>query len=700
MRRLSAVLVPLLLTALLLAHAQAQSNTPTKRQSWWIFFQDKGPQALAKASALKQEAHDKLTARALERRAKVRVQAEVIDETDFALYQPYLAELAKLDLKPVVESRWLNAVSVDALPEQIATAQKLSFVRSVRRVAHLKLPPVREAQAEDIALPKVNGPHRYAYGSSLSQMNQIVATTLHDAGINGRGVLVGMMDSGFEWQTHEAFGQLRVVKERDFINDDDVTRNESGDSGGQDTHGTQTLSTIAGYLPGELIGPAFGAKFLLAKTEYVPTETHAEEQYWVEAIEWMEAQGVDMTSTSLGYSTFDPGQVSYTTAQMDGKTAIITIAAEIAASKGVIVVNSAGNEGGNSWNIITAPADGPNVIAVGAVNASGGLVNFSGRGPTADGRIKPDVMAMGSGVYVAVPRTENVFTFANGTSFSCPLTGGVVAQILSAHPQVTPKQMLDMLRATSSRSNSPNNDFGYGVVNAKAAITAFGPAFSNVPEVDASLSGAFRITMRVLSRDGVQANSMKAFYAETPSTNFTTITLTQIDSISYAGQIPRAVSDTAHMQLYFTANDNGFGSVTHPTTAPTKTFLIRKDGTLNTGDLDTEPVPREFTLEQSRPNPFFATASQTVTFAFALTQSASVRLRVYNVLGQEIIELVNAARPVGRFTVQWDGRDAAGRLVPSGVYFYALTSAKDQSPTVIRNDGSGTRLTGKMLIVR
>lgn len=699
MRRLSALLA----SALTLFMLFAQSATPqdaAPRASWWIFFQDKGPHALSKASALVREAEQKLAPRALERRAKVRAQAQLIDETDFALYQPYLDELAKLGLQPGVQSRWLNAVSVDALPEQIAAAQKLSFVKSVRPVAHLKLPPTHEAKADEISLPKVNGPHRYSYGTSLSQMNQIAATTLHDAGITGRGVLVGMMDSGFEWQTHEAFAQLRVVKERDFINDDDVTRNEGNDSGGQDTHGTETLSTIAGYLPGELIGPAFGAKFLLAKTEYVPSETHAEEQYWVEAIEWMEAQGVDMTSTSLGYSTFDPGQVSYTTAQMDGKTAIITIAAEIAANKGVIIVNSAGNEGGNSWNIITAPADGPNVIAVGAVNASGGLVNFSGRGPTADGRIKPNVMAMGLGVYVAVPRTENVFTFANGTSFSCPLTAGVVAQILSAHPEVTPQQMLETLQATASRKNSPDNNFGYGIVNAKAAITAFGPAFSNVPEVDASTSGVFRVTMRVLSRDGLQANSMKAFYAETPSTNFTSVTLTQVDSISYAGQIPRAASDTAHMQIYFTANDNGFGNVIHPKTAPAKTFLIRKDGTVNTGEPDSEPVPREFTLEQSRPNPFRAGASQTVTFSFALTQPASVRLRVYNVLGQEVVELVNATRPVGRYTVQWDGRNAAGRLVPSGVYFYALTSAKDQTPTVITNDGSGTRLTGKMLIVR
>lgn len=694
------LLLSAVLPALLFAAPQNPDTPNDDRADWWIFFRDKGPQSLSKNAALKKEAEQTLSTRALERRAKVRSQANLIDETDFALYQPYLDELAQIDLTPLVKSRWLNAVSVLAAPRQIETVKNLSFVQSARLVARLQRPPVREAAASETALPKVNGPHRFAYGASLAQMNQIVATTLHDAGITGRGVLVGMLDTGFDWQRHEAFARLYVLRERDFINDDEVTRNEVGDPGGQDSHGTETLSTIAGFMPGELIGPAFGAQYLLAKTENLASETHAEEQFWVEAIEWMEAQGVEVTSTSLGYSTFDPGQTSYTTAQMDGKTAIITVAAELAASKGVIVVNAAGNEGGNSWNIITAPADGPNVIAVGAVTASGNLAGFSGRGPTADGRLKPDVMALGVGAYVAVPRSDNVYTFVNGTSFSCPLTAGVVTQIVSAHPQATPKQVLEVLRATSSRTNSPDNDFGYGIVNAKAAITALGPAFSNVPEVDTNQAGVFRVTMRVLSRDGLQANSMKAFYAETPSTSFTAISLTSIDSISYAGEIPRAVSDTAHVQVYFTAEDKGFGSVIHPQTAPAKTFLIRPDGTLETGEIETEPPPREFTLQQSRPNPFRASLNNAVTISFALTQAASVRLRVYNVLGQEVIELVNAVRAVGKSSVLWDGRDAQGRLIPSGVYFYVLTSSKDQSPTVLVNDGSGTRLVGKMLMVR
>ncbi len=696
MRRKLFLLFSAVISTCLIAVPQNSNTASANRQSVWIFFRDKGPHAFSKKAELAQEAEQALTPRALSRRAKVRAQARLIDETDFTLYQPYIDELAKLGLQPIVKSRWLNAVSVEATPEQIRAAQTLPNVQSVRPVARLKLPPVREAATHEMTLQKTSAPHRLVYGASLSQMNQINAPILHDAGITGRGVLVGMMDSGFHWQDHEAFAQLRVLAERDFINDDNTTRNEGSDPGGQDTHGTQTLSTLAGFRPGELIGPAFNADFLLAKTENIASETHAEEQFWVEAIEWMEAQGVDMTSTSLGYGT----DGLYSPSDMDGKTAIITIAAEIAASKGVIIVNSAGNEGGNSWNIITAPADGPNVIAVGAVNASGGLVGFSSRGPTADGRLKPDVMAMGSGVYVVSPNSSSKYTFASGTSFSCPLTAGVVAQIVSAHPEVTPQQMLEVLHATASRANSPDNDFGYGILDAKAAVTALGPAFSNIPEVDTNQVGMFGILIRILSRDGLQANSVQAHYAERPSANFSAVTLTQVDSISYYGLIPRAVSDTAHMQVYFTANDNGFGNVAYPKNAPAGVFLIRTDGTLKIDERPTLSIPRDFALSQSTPNPFRLSTGARAKISFALTQAAAVRLRVYNVLGQEVVELLNASREVGKHEVLWNGRDAQGRLVPSGVYFYVLTSSKDQTPTVLSNDGSGQRLTGKMLILQ
>ncbi|MDZ7364076.1 MAG: S8 family serine peptidase [candidate division KSB1 bacterium] len=654
----------------------SENAVAAERQKYWIFFRDKGPLSLSKRSAMLDEAKHRLSPKALERRAKVLPENALVDESDLDLYKTYLNELTGRGFEPVVTSRWLNAVSIFATPEEVAALQNLPFIKNVQRVAHLAIPPAPETVPELPALFKTTA-HRFEYGNSLAQMEQIKATILHDAGIYGIGVIVGMMDSGFRWQDHEAFVHLRskIIGERDFIQNDNVTRNQTGDAAGQDSHGTQTLSTLGGFKPGQLIGPGFGARFILAKTEHVPTETHAEEDYWAAAVEWMESLGVDVTSTSLGYSEFDAGQTSYTQANMDGKTAIITKAAEMAASKGVIVVNSAGNEGNVAWRIIVAPADGPNVIAVGAVFSNGGIVGFSSRGPTADRRIKPDVMAMGSGVRAVSPASTNQYTFVSGTSFSCPLVGGVVAQILSAHPETTPQQMMNALRSTASMANAPNNDFGYGIVNAKAAITSLGPAFSNEPEISAQ-SGTFTVTMRILSRDGIAPGSVRIFYANRGSNTFNSAVMAPIDSTGYVAQIPRPTQLADTMRVYFSANDLGFGAVNYPKRAPQKTILIRGDGlVLNVND-PPPPLPTKFVLEPNLPNPFGGSAAPRTRIAFELPNASPVRIRVFNILGQRVRTLFDGDLPAGQYrNFFWDGTDDRRQPVAGGVYFYEVSTA-------------------------
>jgi len=655
----------------------SENAAAAERQKYWIFFRDKGPLSLSKRSALIDEAKQRLSPKALERRAKMLPENALVDESDIDLYKPYLNELTSRGFEPVVTSRWLNAASIFATPEEIAVFQDLPFVKNVQRVAHLAIPPAPETAPEPPALFKALA-HRFEYGNSLAQMEQIKATILHDAGINGTNVIVGMMDSGFRWQDHEAFSHLKnkIIGERDFIQNDNVTRNQTGDASGQDSHGTQTLSTLGGFKAGQLIGPGFGARFILAKTEHVPTETHAEEDYWAAAVEWMESLGVDVTSTSLGYSEFDAGQTSYTQANMDGKTTIITKAAEMAASKGVIVVNSAGNEGNNSWGIIVAPADGPNVIAVGAVFSNGGIVGFSSRGPTADGRIKPDVMAMGSGVRVVSPASTNQYTFVSGTSFSCPLIGGVVAQILSAHPETTPIQMMNALRSTASMANSPNNDFGYGIVNTKAAVTSLGPAFSNEPEVSAAQSGVFTVTMRILSRDGIVPGSVRVFYANRGSSTFNSVVMAPIDSTGYVTQISRPAQPADTLRVYFSANDLGFGAVNYPKRAPQKTILIRGDGIVLDVNEPPPPLPTKFVLKQNLPNPFGGSAAPRTRIAFELPNSSPVRIRVFNILGQRVRTLFDGDLPAGQYgNFFWDGTDDLRQPVAGGVYFYEVSTA-------------------------
>ncbi|MGH7595491.1 MAG: S8 family serine peptidase [bacterium] len=655
----------------------AENAAAIERQKYWIFFRDKGSLSLSKQSALFEVAQKRLSPRALQRRAKVLPAAALVDASDFDLHQPYLDELARRGFAPVATSRWLNAVSVFATPEEIKILESLPFVKNVQRVASLNIPPAPEIAPESPPFFKTSATHRFQYGNSLAQMEQMRATDLHDAGIYGIGVIVGMMDSGFRWQDHEAFRHLRgkIIGERDFVNNDNVTRNETGDPLGHDSHGTQTLSALGAFSSGQLIGPGFGARFILAKTEYVPAETHAEEDNWVEAIEWMEGLGVEVTSTSLGYTTFDGGQTSYTPSNMDGKTAIITKAAELAVSKGVVVVNSAGNEGNDpNWRIIGAPADGPNVIAVGAVDAAGNLVGFSSRGPTADGRIKPDIMARGLGTTLVSPSTANGYTSSSGTSFSCPLVGGVVAQILSAHPDLTPAQVMEALRQTADRANQPTNDFGYGIVNARAAVTYWGPAFSNEPEVSATQSGVIDVTMRILSRDGIASGSARIHYARRSSSAFNAVTMAPADSISYIAQIPRPAQTTDTLEIYFSATDNRLGNVTYPQNAPQQTFLLRGDGVLLNSDQETVTPPEKFALAPNMPNPFGGRFAGITMIAFELPQPAAAQMRILNILGQRVRTIFDGDLPAGRHEMFWDGTDDLRQPVAAGVYFYEIST--------------------------
>ena len=432
-------------------------------QPVWVFLRDKAGAPSATSG---------LSARALARRQR-RGTGPVVTDADRDVSPAYLVDVAARATRVRHASRWLNAVSVDATAAQVEALATLPFVERVDLVARADRRP--EPEGEAVARRSSDRRARAVpdYGPSLSQLAQLGVPELHALGWTGEGVMVAVLDAGFDNLTHEAFASMKILARYDFVNGDLEVGN--GTDRGEGSHGTSTLSVVGGFADGMLVGPAYGAYFLLAKTEDSSRETPVEEDHWAAAAEWAEAAGADVISSSLGYLTYDTGFRSYTAAQMDGDTAVSTRAADLAAERGVVVVNSAGNSGFDAGhNTLGAPADGHGVIAVGAVDPSGARAAFSSVGPSSDGRVKPDVAAQGQSVLAAGSGTPRSYRFVNGTSFSCPLTAGVAALLLQAHPEATAAQVRDALRASGSQAAAPDNLLGWGIVNGPAAESVLG----------------------------------------------------------------------------------------------------------------------------------------------------------------------------------------------------------------------------------
>jgi len=423
----------------------------------WVFFEDKGLDARGEAAAVA-AFRGELTERALARRAKVGFDVNV---NDLPLAERYVQAVGATGAVVETHSRWLNAVSVSADAAQTEAIASLPFVREMKPVARAtkRLPAPRGPQPP----PSRGGDRSLDYGDSFGQLDQIGIPALHDDGFDGSGVLICMLDTGFDTD-HQAYRHLDIIGERDFVNDDAETANETGDPDGQDSHGTATLSCVGAAYPGEIYGGSYSASFLLGKTEIVDDEIEAEEDYWVEGLEWADSLGADIVSSSLGYFYW------YAYEDMDGATAVTTVAADMAAARGIVVVNSMGNEGSGEWMYMIAPADGDSVLSVGAVDSDGYRVSFSSVGPTYDGRIKPDVMAQG--LYVHTATTEDTASYGSpsGTSFSCPLTASAVGLLLQGHPDWGPQDVIDALHSTASQSGSPDTLMGWGIVDAYAAM--------------------------------------------------------------------------------------------------------------------------------------------------------------------------------------------------------------------------------------
>lgn len=468
----------------------------------WVYFQDKGLEGSDLERALETAEAD-LDPRAARRRAKVVPQGlRLVDEADLPLHQEYLADAFATGAHARHSSRWLNAASFLATRSQLERLARLDFVTRIDLVNRSR----RAAIPEPVGEPSLVSPRApneknasasdIDYGSNLTAMEQANVLPLHEVGLTGKGILVGMLDTGFR-TTHEALTHIPVLNTWDFVNNDPNVDEEPDDPAGSRNHGTMTLSTVAAHMPGEMVAPAPNVEVVLGRTEHLTEEIPIEEDNWVAGLEWAESLGADIVSSSLSYFDW------YEFSDLDGQTAVTTIAADLAADRGLLVINSAGNNR-TSTGTMGAPADGFDVLSVGAVDEAGTVTYFSSPGPTADGRFKPEVAARGLNNTVVHPNDDQAYLSASGTSFSCPLVSGVVALMLERVPQLTPGQIIEALKSTASQPLTPDNDLGWGIVDAWAAATWFGPVIAHDPLADSEdMVGPYVVTAVITDRVGV-----------------------------------------------------------------------------------------------------------------------------------------------------------------------------------------------------
>lgn len=445
-----------LLAALLLAPFAHTSAQPPEKDSpykyFWVTFADKqdSPYTIDEPQVF-------LSERAIARREKWNIP---ITEQDFPPNPHYLDALKKGGASVHHTSRWLNAATILIPEDSILGISELPFVEKVEYVGF----PYAEGQRRKLTVKtdtllseRLEG---QPYGYATRQIKWLNGDTLHQLGYTGAGIWLAVLDGGFIGVDESPFFDSlrtsdRLLLARDFV-DGDLEAYESS------THGAKVLSTMGANVPGVMVGTAPGATYACIKTEDTRGEYRIEECHWVAGLEYADSLGADVANSSLGYTTFNDKQMNYAFENLDGKSSVASLAADIAFQKGMIVVTSAGNEGNSGWKHIGIPADASFALSVGAIDFSGGRASFSSLGPTADGRIKPDVAAPGAWVTVADPFVFQA-TIGSGTSFASPILAGLVACLWEAFPEKSNKEIVEAVKLSASQASQPDVELGYGI---------------------------------------------------------------------------------------------------------------------------------------------------------------------------------------------------------------------------------------------
>lgn len=395
-----------------------------------------------------------LSRKSIERRVRHNI---VIDSTDLPVSELYLNQIRETGATVVSRSKWLNSVVVS-----VSDSSRMQMIRRLPCVASTEWVWVGQTDTQRLSLRNESFEDKQKssstmdeYGYGFDQIKISNGHLLHHANFRGEGMTIGVIDAGFlNANLLRSLHNTQVLGSKDFVK-------PGGSVYEGDRHGEMVLSVMAAVDSFRFIGSAPKASYWLLRSEDSSSEFPVEEDYWVAAAEFADSVGVDLINTSLGYSTFDVASMNHTHEQLNGKTIFITRAAQKAADKGIMVVVSAGNEGNKPWEKINAPADARDVLTVGAINNASQIAAFSSLGYTADNRVKPDVVAVGEGTYLI--DQHGSLTTSNGTSFSAPLTSGLTACLWQALPQLSNKELLDLIRRNSSFYKQPDNRYGYGV---------------------------------------------------------------------------------------------------------------------------------------------------------------------------------------------------------------------------------------------
>lgn len=440
------------ITAILLFLVSVISAQQIGEGVYWIYFTDKENNGYAV-----DQPGVFLSERSISRRAW---QGLGVDQTDEPVTPSYVDELKAMGVEVRHVSKWLNGLAMvntsRQLYEQVVAKSFVDTLPWEPDTDEAYFPPEPEGSRFE---PPVSPPPDFEYGIATEQIRLMDTEVLHQNGYTGGGVWIAILDAGFRnvdnlpsFET--MIGEGRLLGTRNYVNDSSVFRLVSN-------HGMYVLSIMGAEWNGNMMGTAPHASYFLCSTENIFQETRIEEIAWIEAAEYMDSLGFDVFNTSLGYSDFDSTAFDYTYRDMDGRTTFISRAASMTAGKGILTCNSAGNEGNKSWYRITAPADAFDILAVGAVDSAGMIANFSSKGPSYDGRVKPEMVTMGS--RTGFQYVNGGLARGSGTSFSSPLMAGSVASLWQAYPGLPAKQLILEIRDTGNRLDNPDANYGYGL---------------------------------------------------------------------------------------------------------------------------------------------------------------------------------------------------------------------------------------------